>query len=101
MLKVLVVGGLLLVIGSRVIGVRVVGARSPRYGDSIVILTLIAQNALLAFIFAWAGLRVAADDPLRVAIAVSFFILSAFQGLLAAVNFYILATGRWRDLADN
>jgi len=78
--------GLLLVIGSRVIGVRVIGARSPRYGDAIVILTLIAQHSLLAFIFAWVGLRVAADDPLGLAIAVSLFIFSAFQALLAAVN---------------
>jgi hypothetical protein len=74
MLEVLVVGGLLLVIGSRVIGVRVIGARSPRYRDSVVILTAIAQHSLLAFVFAWVGLRVAADDPLRLAIAVSLFI---------------------------
>jgi hypothetical protein len=101
MLKVLGVGGLLLVIGSRVIGVRVIGARSPRYGDAIVILTLIAQELLVAFIFAWVGVRVAADDPLRLAIAVFLFIISAFQALLAAVNFYVFATGRWRELADN
>jgi hypothetical protein len=101
MLKVLVVGGLLLVIGSRVIGVRVIGARSPRYRDSVVILTAIAQHSLLAFVFAWVELRVAADDPLRLAIAVSLFIISAFQALLAAVDVYVLATGRWRDLADN